>query len=134
MLGNIFKPIFKATLNPNKYPDIYRLLLTLSRFDCVDDESEYEILILQQLTLPPNDWTFNNNPPYIYYLYYFHANIQNLNVLRASLNMITFQFKSHCGERCKVDHLIAGFLLTNGICHGIKLNEYPLINFLYYMA
>ena len=42
MLDNIFKPCFEATLYPNKYPEIYRFLLTVRGFDTVDDESEYE--------------------------------------------------------------------------------------------
>jgi AMP deaminase len=90
MLDNIFEPIFKATLYPEQHPEIYRFLLTMTGFDCVDDESEYEILTLQQLMMPPCEWKFDYNPPYVYYLYYLYANIQNLNVLRASLKLNTF--------------------------------------------
>ena len=43
MLDNIFKPCFEATLYPNKYPEIYRFLLTVRGFDTVDDESEYDL-------------------------------------------------------------------------------------------
>jgi len=30
----------------------------------------------------PEDWNNNDNPPYIYWMYYFYANLYSLNNLR----------------------------------------------------
>jgi len=64
-----------ATLYPQKYPEVYKLLLTIRGFDTVDDESEYEATTINDLLKDPNEWTSDENPPYAYYLYYLYANI-----------------------------------------------------------
>ena len=53
MINNFFNPIFKATLFPNKYPEIYRFLLTIRGFDTVDDESEYEANSIETFEIMP---------------------------------------------------------------------------------
>jgi AMP deaminase len=54
--------------------------------------------------------------------------------LRQSLGLNTFSFRPHCGESGGVDHLVAGFLLTDGISHGITLEKNPYVQYLYYLA
>ena len=82
MLNNIFKPIFEVTLDPQKDPDLFELLLQVTGFDSVDDESSFEQIQFEELIKVPQDWNSNKNPPYIYWMYYFYANLYSLNMVR----------------------------------------------------
>jgi AMP deaminase len=95
------------------------LLLTIRGFDTVDDESEYEALDINDLLKTPVEWNTKQQPPYVYYLYYLYANITSLNIIRKNLGLNTYQFRPHCGESGQVDHLVAAFMLCDGISHGI---------------
>ena len=81
----------------------------------------------------PEDWNGDDNPPYIYWMYYFYANMYSLNTLRKSLGLNTFSFKPHCGESGNIDHLAACFMVADGICHGIQLSVSPVLQYLYYL-
>ena len=134
MLNNFFNPLFEATLYPSKHEAVHRFLLTVRGFDTVDDESEYEAASVDELLTNPKNWDKDQNPPYAYYLYYLYANIQNLNILRKNLGLNTFQFRPHCGESGQIDHLVAAFLLCDGISHGIQLQSNPFVCYLYYLS
>lgn len=102
-------------------------------FDTVDDESIYETLSLDNLALPPNEWSKDKNPHYAYWIYYFYANLYYLNILRKARGLNTFTFRPHCGESGNVDHLATAFMVADGINHGIKLNRAPVLQYLYYL-
>ena len=133
MIDNIFKPIFEVTLNPSKDPMLYRFLMQVIAFDTVDDESTYEVLSLDNLALPPVEWVKESNPHYSYWIYYLYANLASVNELRKARGLNTFMFRPHCGESGNVDHLAAAFLVADGINHGIKLSNSPVLQYIYYL-
>lgn len=57
----------------------------------------------------PSEWTYDQNPPYAYYMYYMWANINSLNQFRKERGLSmhfhlkclpridTFSFRPHCG-------------------------------------
>ena len=45
----------------------------------------------------PQNWNINENPPYVYYIYYMYANIQSLNNFRKERGMNLFHFRPHAG-------------------------------------
>jgi len=134
MIDNIFKPLFEVTLNPSINPGLYKFLLQVVGFDCVDDESVYEKTPSSSmfLTLPEN-WKHSENPHYSYWAYYLWANIYTLNNLRKARGLNTFGFRPHSGEAGSPDHMMAAYLLADGINHGIKLNKVPVLQYLYYL-
>ena len=87
--------------NPlSSHPDLHRFLQHVSGFDSVDDESKPEnsmfdigrcFYSFHFFNLPcacsdvptPDEWTWHENPPYAYYIYYTYANLTVLNQLRA---------------------------------------------------
>ena len=133
MIDNIFKPIFEVTIDPSINPALHKMLLQIVGFDTVDDESVYEELQLKHLALYPNQWIEEENPIYAYWIYYIYANLYSLNSLRASRGLNTFSFRPHCGESGNVDHLATGFLVADGINHGIRLDHNPVLQYLYYL-
>jgi len=64
----VFKPVY--------------LLVQVTGFDSVDDESKPEHVIFDKYAPLPENWTSAENPPYAYYLYYMFANMTVLNHLR----------------------------------------------------
>ena len=135
MLANIFEPLFKVTLDPASDPQLHYMLQQLVGFDCVDDESKMERAMEKSIgDIPADQWDTSENPPYAYYLYYLHVNLRVLNELRNSRGMNTFAFRPHTGEAGDASHLAAGFILADGINHGITLNKHPALQYMYYMA
>ena len=51
-------------------------------FDSVDDESKPEPIVFDADSPLPSDWSSEENPPYMYYLYYTYANMVVLNNFR----------------------------------------------------
>jgi len=133
MLENVFLPLFKATAEPWKYPRLCALLEHVVGFDSVDDESKSDLQFGKSIPTP-KFWTSPKNPPYSYYLYYFHANMTVLNQFRKFKGMNTFVLRPHAGEAGSVDHLVAAFLSSEGISHGIMLRKAPVLQYLYYLA
>jgi AMP deaminase len=135
MLRNIFQPIFEATLNPEENENIHIFLSNIGGFDCVDDESKYDPLMFDEtLTVSPQDYKKKANPPYSYWSYYLYANIFVLNRLRESRGLNTFAFKPHCGEAGQRHHLATSYLLADSVNHGIKLQDEPTLQYLYYLS
>ena len=132
MIENFFRPLFEATIYPER-PENVKLALFLkhlSGFDSVDDESTPD----PELTgVNPNDWNGPGNPNYAYQLYFFWANIFVLNRVRESMGLNVFLFRPHCGESGDVMHLVTGYLLSNGIAHGINLQRSLSLQYLYYI-
>jgi AMP deaminase len=81
LMRNIFKPMFEATLYPEKHPEIYTFLTHVGGIDCVDDESNHDPLLMNPNT-SPSEYTKKENPPYSYWLYHIYANLYSLNRLR----------------------------------------------------
>jgi len=135
-LNNLFRPLFEATLHPDKYPDIYDLLLNVVAFDSVDDESRTDKMCCSEAEEKISYWTKDQGgqPPYSVFGYYFWANIYQLNTLRKSLDLNTFKFRPHCGEAGPPDHLATMFLLADGINHGIVMKNEPSLQYLYYLT
>jgi len=133
MLRNIFEPLFQATLDPAAHEDMFFMLQQVVGFDSVDDESQGSAMTLKEYP-PPEEWAGETNPPYTYWMFHMYANIRSLNALRRHRGMNTFVFRPHCGEAGNVSHLCSGFMLTDGICHGVQLKESPVLQYLYYLA
>jgi len=134
MLHNIFYPLFEATTNPEKHPSLYKFLLSVTGFDSVDDESQVDPPDnIEQYLKSPEDWTSVENPPYSYWNYFFYANVLTLNYLRKARGLNSFSFRPHCGEAGSPMHLASSFLVADGINHGIKVRENPVLEYLYYL-
>ena len=134
MIDNIFQPLFEVTINPDADPALYKFLLQVVGFDSVDDESVYEKSATStSFSTPPEQWTQVENPHYCYWAYYIWANIYNLNHLRKIRGLNSFAFRPHAGEAGSSEHLMAAYLLADGINHGIKLEKAPVLQYLYYL-
>lgn len=134
ILYNIFMPLFEVTNDPESHPYLHKFLYHISGFDSVDDESKPERDIFNMKTPLPENWTSDENPPYVYYTYYMYANIQSLNNFRRERKMNIFSFRPHCGEAGAVNHLVAAFMLAENISHGLVLRKIPVLNYLYYLC
>ena len=136
LMDNIFTPLFEVTLNPQKNPMLHLFLETIVGFDSVDDESRPEVgHINPHAKIPsPDDWVFETNPPYSYWMYYMFANICILNQLRAARGMKTFSFRPHCGEAGDISNTHANYLLAQHINHGIILRKNAPTLYLYYLS
>lgn len=134
ILDNIFLPLFEATNNPEKHPELHRFLQYVIGFDSVDDESKPENPLFDRDVNPPEQWTEEDNPPYAYYIYYMYANMTVLNHFRKERGLNTFVLRPHCGEAGPVQHLVCGFLMSENISHGLLLRKVPVLQYLYYLA
>jgi len=130
----LFQPLFEATIDPASHPDLHKFLKYVSGFDSVDDESKPENAMFDSDIPSPDEWTWHENPPYAYYLYYTYANLAVLNQLRTERGLNTFNFRPHCGEAGPVQHLVASFMLCESISHGLLLRKAPVIQYLYYLC
>ncbi|XP_037919821.1 AMP deaminase 2 isoform X2 [Hermetia illucens] len=133
-IDNIFLPLFEATNNPSKHPELHRFMQYVIGFDSVDDESKPENPIFDGEIPPPQKWTDEDNPPYAYYIYYMYANMTVLNQFRKARGMNTFVLRPHCGEAGAVQHLVCGYLMAENISHGLLLRKVPVLQYLYYLA
>lgn len=132
ILHNLFDPLFKVSLNPQSSPKLHVFLQRVVGFDSVDDESKAERPIGGKYPVA-SEWEGPSNPPYSYYLYYLHANLISLNKLRQAEGLNTLVLRPHCGEAGDPEHLIAAFLTSHSISHGILLRKLPFIQYLYYL-
>ncbi|TKR80967.1 hypothetical protein L596_014929 [Steinernema carpocapsae] len=134
ILDNIFTPLFEVTNDPSSHPELYRFLQVVSGLDSVDDESKHEYVQFDRTTAQPENYVDSENPPYSYYLYYMYANITVLNAFRRSRGMNTFALRPHCGEAGHVNHLVAGYLTSESISHGLLLRKVPVLQYLFYLT
>lgn len=134
IVNNLFRPLFEVTKDPNSHPALHRFLQYVIGFDSVDDESKPENPIFWSDVRPPNEWSEDENPPYAYYLYYMYANMTVLNHFRAERGLSTFVLRPHCGEAGPVQHLVAGFMLSESISHGLLLRKVPVLQYLFYLS
>ncbi|XP_031627913.1 AMP deaminase 2 isoform X3 [Contarinia nasturtii] len=134
IMDNIFLPLFEATNEPEKHPELHRFLQYVIGFDSVDDESKPENPLFDRDVTVPAEWTVEDNPPYAYYIYYMYANMTVLNQFRKERGMNTFVLRPHCGEAGPVQHLVCGFLMSENISHGLLLRKVPVLQYLYYLA
>ncbi|XP_017055487.1 AMP deaminase 2 isoform X2 [Drosophila ficusphila] len=134
ILNNIFLPLFEATARPSQHPELHRFLQYVIGFDSVDDESKPENPLFDNDVPRPEEWTYEENPPYAYYIYYMYANMTVLNKFRHSRGMNTFVLRPHCGEAGPVQHLVCGFLMAENISHGLLLRKVPVLQYLYYLT
>ncbi|KAL9880077.1 AMP deaminase 2 isoform X3 [Glossina fuscipes] len=134
ILDNIFLPLFEATSNPSKHPELHRFLHYVIGFDSVDDESKPENPLFDGDIITPENWTDDENPPYAYYIYYMYANMTVLNQFRKQRGLNTFVLRPHCGEAGPVQHLVCGYLMAENISHGLLLRKVPVLQYLYYLA
>lgn len=81
-LDNIFLPLFEATNEPEKHPELHKFLQYVIGFDSVDDESKPENPLFDKDVDTPENWKNEDNPPYAYYIYYTFANMTVLNNFR----------------------------------------------------
>ena len=135
MLGNIFGPMFDATLHPESHPIMHEVLGRIVGFDSVDDESMLEKVtsFKNYKQVLPRDWIVTDNPPYSYWSYYIYANLYVLNRLRSARGLNTFAFRPHCGEAGSHDHLACAFLTAHSVNHGIELHNNPVLQYMFYI-
>lgn len=134
ILENVFRPLFEATINPQKHKAVHVFLKYVTGFDSVDDESKHSDHMFSYKSPKPEEWTTDDNPPYTYYLFYMYANIMVLNNLRKQRGLNTFLFRPHCGEAGSITHLVSAFLTADNISHGLNLKKSPVLQYLYYLA
>jgi len=134
VIDNLFRPLFEVTIDPSSNPNLHTFLQYVIGFDSVDDESKAENSILEKDILTPDEWTRKDNPPYTYYLYYMYVNMCTLNHLRRERGMNRLVLRPHCGEAGSIQHLVAAFLLSENISHGLMLRKTPVLQYLYYLA
>jgi len=130
----LFQPLFEVTIDPNSHPDLHKFLQYVTGFDSVDDESKPENAMFDIDVPTPDEWSWHENPPYSYYLYYTYVNLTILNQLRAERGMNTFVFRPHCGEAGPVQHLVSSFMMCESISHGLLLRKAPVVQYLYYLC
>ncbi|CAB4037521.1 AMP deaminase 2-like isoform X3 [Paramuricea clavata] len=133
MLQYLFGPMFEATIDPKSHPEMAKFLTQVIGFDSVDDESIPELTPFNEDSETPSNWTQVERPTYAYYIYYMYCNILSLNHLRRERGMNTFVLRPHCGEAGSPKHLVAGFMLTQNISHGLMLRKAPALQYLYYL-
>ncbi|OQR69064.1 AMP deaminase 2-like [Tropilaelaps mercedesae] len=134
MLANFFLPLFEVTNDPSSHPELHQFLNYVTGIDSVDDESKHEDPMIDKEVSLPSAWVYEDNPPYIYYMYYMYANLSILNQFRKSRGLGVFTLRPHCGEAGPIHHLIAGFLLAESINHGLLLRKVPVLQYLFYLA
>lgn len=134
ILKCLFEPLFEVTINPQSHPDLHKFLQYVVGFDSVDDESKPENAMFDIDIPTPDEWSWHENPPYSYYIYYMYANITVLNQLRKERGLNTFTFRPHCGEAGPVQHLVSAFMMCESISHGLLLRKAPVIQYLYYLT
>lgn len=132
VVRNIFKPLFEVTQDPSSHPKLHVFLQRVVGFDSVDDESKADRRIHRKFPVP-RLWNSEQNPPYSYYLYYLYSNMTSLNSWRKQRGFNTFVLRPHAGEAGDPEHLVAAFLTSQGINHGILLRKVPFIQYLYYL-
>jgi AMP deaminase len=62
------------------------------------------------------------------------ANLKVLNALREERGFNTLPLKPHAGEAGSRHHMATAFLLADSVNHGIKLQENPALEYLFYLA
>ena len=129
---NLFQPLFEATQDPNKHPNLHIFLQRVIGFDTVDDESKPERRLYRKFPIPKN-WNTKQNPPYSYWIYYLFSNIASLNVWRKQRGFNTFLLRPHCGEAGDTDHLAAAALCCHSISHGLTLRKVPFLQYIFYL-
>jgi len=134
ILKCLFQPLFEVSIDPSSHPDLHKFLQYVTGFDSVDDESKPENAMFDIDVPTPDEWSWHENPPYSYYLYYTYVNITILNQLREERGLNTFKFRPHCGEAGPVQHLVSSFMMCESISHGLLLRKAPVIQYLYYLC
>ncbi|KAL8596222.1 AMP deaminase 2 [Nucella lapillus] len=134
ILINIFQPLFEVTRDPRSHPELHAFLQFVTGFDSVDDESKPEHIVFDRDSPLPEDWNNEENPPYMYYLYYTYANMVVLNNFRRERGLNTFVLRPHCGEAGSATHLLTAFMLSESIAHGLMLRKVPVLQYLYYLS
>ena len=98
----------------------------------------FRIIINFSGPTPPDDYRGSTgnakNPPYSYFIYHLYANLKVLNRLREAKGFNTLPLKPHAGEAGSRHHMATAFLLADSVNHGIKLQENPTLQYLFYLA
>ena len=84
--------------------------------------------------LSPKTWLGGEAPPYAYYQFYIQEKLVTLNRLREERGLNTLAYRPHTGEAGPYEHLACSFMLANGINHGLKLKESPVLQYMYYLC
>lgn len=133
IIDNLFRPLFEVTKNPQSHPKLFIFLQRVIGFDSVDDESKIDRRFYRKFPFP-SKWDSEYNPPYSYYLYYIFSNLTSLNSWRKKRGFNTFVLRPHSGEAGDPEHLIAAYLTSESISHGILLRKVPFVQYLYYLC
>lgn len=134
MLDNIFIPLFENTLNPQSNLELFTFLNCIVGIDSVDDESVVDSSLDIFDNLIPEKWEYDENPPYMYWMYFLYANLFTLNTFREKHNMSIFSLRPHCGEAGDFNHLASAYLVAESINHGINLTLNTSLQYLYFLS
>lgn len=144
-LDALFKPLFEISLDPTKNLKLHYFLTKVSALDLlagsfnkINDISLFEHRDLK----PPSQWTDDSNPPYSYYLYYIFLNLSHLNKFRQSQNMNCLCLRNHTSSSAEAhsdpfgiisETLSSNFLIGKNIINGENLQQYPILQYIYYL-
>jgi AMP deaminase len=148
VIENVFLPLFETLVDPASHPDLADVLSAISGIDSVDDESVFDTLLAQRSQIDssgaavdqsvladPRNWTSEQNPPYSYHAFFLQANIRRFNDFSSLLgHPWRLTYRPHAGEWGEVHHLATAFLLADGINHGVKLMDSPVLQYLFYVT
>jgi len=133
LLTNFFGPIFEATKEPEKHPELADLLTKIRCIDTVDNEAINDGYDVSKYP-PASEYDKAESPPYSYFHFYFWANLRAVNFLREAKGMNSLRLRPHAGEAGPWHHLGTTFLFCDGISHGINLEHNPVLQYLYYIG
>eukprot|EP01125_Pyxidicula_operculata_P001830 TRINITY_DN1168_c0_g1_i2.p1 TRINITY_DN1168_c0_g1~~TRINITY_DN1168_c0_g1_i2.p1 ORF type:complete len:1179 (+),score=208.21 TRINITY_DN1168_c0_g1_i2:720-4256(+) len=131
LLDNIFRPLFEASEDPEKHPEIAFFLDHMSGFTTAENTSNSSSSIDRDVT--PNNWHYHQNPSSSYYTFYLWSNIRSLNALRNHRgNTHEFIFRPAATNR-NVESGVAGFLSADSVTSGLSLKKSSVLQYLYYL-
>uniref|UniRef100_A0A6B2L1V5 Uncharacterized protein n=1 Tax=Arcella intermedia TaxID=1963864 RepID=A0A6B2L1V5_9EUKA len=131
LLINFFEPLFKATESPESYPILVELISQISGFSTILEDKPGSME-----DIPPKSWSTDNNPGFLYYLYYIWANVRSLNALRVTKGLSPFLFKPvSSGRNRDYDHLYSTFLVSDCVfLSRPTISKSPVMQFLFYLT
>jgi len=129
-LNNIFKPLFEVTDNPKSHPDLAKILPKITTICSVSMHGHHNQL---NVSIMPQDYNYDTNPRFGYYMYYLYANLASLNTFRTRKGLSTINLCSDIGNTGTYENVAGAYLVADSIIDGNDLDKFPLLQYLYYL-